>query len=147
MSIHIINGIQLPAFDVEMLALGKLIAVPFQNTLREGKAFWLYPSLYLPSNFSLKEYYQPEYHGIAEKIIAKYQTHPIYIKAWARCESHWYINSEQKYLLLKIAESTIWNLSALEKIFEKQQVLKILILRVYSLSDLCTVNVSTSTLR
>jgi len=33
MNIQIMNGIQLPAFDIEMLALGKLIVVPFKQFL------------------------------------------------------------------------------------------------------------------
>lgn len=140
MSIHIINGIQLPAFDVEMLTLGKLIAVPFIHSQKEGKLFWLYPSQYLAYNLSLEQYYQPEYLADAKIAVAKYSIPPIHLKAWARCERHWRINPEQKYLLPKIAESTIWNLSALESIFEQHQVLKLLILRVYHLYNPCIVN-------
>lgn len=141
MSIQIINGIQLPAFDVEMLILGKLIAVPFNQSQKEGKAFWLYPSQKLPYNLSLEQYYQPEYLTNAKMALAKYTTFPIHLKAWARCERHWHINPEQKHLLLKIAQSTIWNLSALEHMFEQYQVLKLLMLRVYRLSNYCIVNV------
>ncbi len=48
MSIAIINGIQIPAFDVEMLTIGKLIVVPFNQFQKEGKVFWLYPGQKLP---------------------------------------------------------------------------------------------------
>ncbi|AFZ04400.1 DUF1802 family protein [Calothrix sp. PCC 6303] len=138
MNIH--NGIQLAAFDVEMLALGKLILVPFHQTLKEGKAFWLYPSQQLTNNLSLEQYYKPEYLTSAKKTLVKYSKFPIQIQAWASCEKYWRINCEQKHLLPKIAQSTIWNLSALEHIFEQHQVLKILILRVFRLSNPCMVN-------
>ncbi|MGI8503078.1 MAG: DUF1802 family protein [Hassallia sp.] len=141
MSIQIINGIQLPAFDVEMLTLGKLIAVPFNQSQKEGNAFWLYPSQKLPYNLSPEQYYQPEYLTNAKIALGKYTTFPIHLKAWARCEYHWRINPEQKHLLPKIAQSTIWNLSALEHMFEQYQVLKLLMLRVYRLSNYCIVNV------
>ncbi|MBD2443461.1 DUF1802 family protein [Dolichospermum sp. FACHB-1091] len=145
MSIQIINGIQLPAFDVEMLALGKLIVVPFKQFQPEGKASWLYPSQQLPNNLSLEEYYQPEYLAKARNSWAKYSTYPIHLKFWARCEYQWRINPDQKDLLPKVAQSTIWNLSALENIFEQQKVLKLLILRVYHLSKPCIVNTPTDT--
>lgn len=145
MSIQIINGIQLPAFDVEMLALGKLIVVPFKQFQPEGKASWLYPCQQLPNNLSLEEYYQPEYLAKARNSWAKYSTYPIHLKFWARCEYQWRINPEQKDLLLKVAQSTIWNLSALENIFQQQKVLKLLILRVYHLSKPCIVNTPTDT--
>ncbi len=140
MSIHIIKGIQLPAFDLEMLTLGKLIAVPFKDSKTEGKQLWLYPSQKLPNNLSLDEYYKPEYLAQAKTVVAKYSTYPIHLKAWANCERYWRINPDQKHLLPKIAQSTIWNLSALEHIFEQYQVLKLLILRVYHLSSPCIVN-------
>jgi len=139
------NGIQLPAFDVEMLALGKLIVVPFKQFQAEGKASWLYPSQQLPNNLSLEEYYQPEYLAKARNSWAKYSTYPIHLKFWARCEYQWRINPDQKDLLPKVAQSTIWNLSALENIFEQQKVLKLLILRVYHLSKPCIVNTPTDT--
>lgn len=145
MSIQIINGIQLPAFDVEMLALGKLIVVPFKQFQPEGKASWLYPCQQLPNNLSLEEYYQPEYLAKARNSWAKYSTYPIHLKFWARCEYQWRINPEQKDILPKIAQSTIWNLTALENIFEQQKVLKLLILRVYHLSKPCIVNTPTDT--
>ena len=145
MSIQIINGIQLPAFDVEMLALGKLIVVPFKQFQPEGKASWLYPCQQLPNNLSLEEYYQPEYLAKARNSWAKYSTYPIHLKFWARCEYQWRINPEQKDILPKIAQSTIWNLTALENIFQQQKVLKLLILRVYHLSKPCIVNIPTDT--
>ncbi|MEA5553361.1 DUF1802 family protein [Anabaena cylindrica UHCC 0172] len=145
MSIQIINGIQLPVFDVEMLALGKLIVVPFKQFQSEGKSFWLYPCQKLPNNLSLEEYYQPEYLEKAKKSLTKYSTYPIHLKFWARCEYQWRINPEQKYLLPKIAQSTIWNLTALENIFKQHKVLKLLILRVYYLSESCIVNIPTDT--
>ncbi|MFM6049837.1 MAG: DUF1802 family protein [Dolichospermum sp.] len=146
MSIQIMNGIQLPAFDVEMLALGKLIVVPFKQFQPEGKASWLYPCQQLPNNLSLEEYYQPEYLAKARNSWAKYSTYPIHLKFWARCEYQWRINNpEQKDILPKIAQSTIWNLSALENIFQQQKVLKLLILRVYHLSKPCIVNTPTDT--
>jgi hypothetical protein len=140
MNIQIINGIQLPAFDVEMLALGKLIVVPFKQFQSEGKSFWLYPCQKLPNNLSLEEYYQPEYLAKAENALSKYSTYPVHLKFWARCEYQWRINPDQKYLLPKIAQSTIWNLNGLENIFEQQKVLKFLILRVYYLYKPCIVN-------
>ncbi|KAF3888962.1 MULTISPECIES: DUF1802 family protein [Nostocales] len=140
MSSPIINGIQLPAFDVEMLSLGKLIVVPFVQFQKEGRAFWLYPSQNLPLNLSLEEYYQPEYLNRAKSVFAKYKTHPFHIQAWARCEQHWRINSEQKHFLSKIARATVWNLNALELMFDQYQVIKMLILRVYRLSTPCIIN-------
>ncbi|MDB9483811.1 DUF1802 family protein, partial [Dolichospermum circinale CS-537/05] len=139
------NGIQLPAFDVEMLALGKLIVVPFKQFQPEGKASWLYPCQQLPNNLSLEEYYQPEYLAKARNSWAKYSTYPIHLKFWARCEYQWRINPEQKDILPKVAQSTIWNLSALENIFEQQKVLKFSMLRVYCLSKPCIVNIPTDT--
>ncbi|MEJ6481225.1 DUF1802 family protein [Nostoc punctiforme UO1] len=144
MSITIIHGIQIPAFDVEMLTIGKLIVVPFNQFQKQGKVFWLYPSQKLPYNLSLEQYYQPEYLAKAKICSVQHTIYPIHIKAWARCELHWHINPEQKQLLPKIAESTIWQLSALEHIFEQYQVLKLLILRVYHLSTLSVVNTPVS---
>jgi hypothetical protein len=143
MNLEIIKGIQLPACDVELLTLGRLIAVPFRQNIREGEVLWLYPSQHLPDNLSLDQYYQDQYLKKAESVFAEFQTYPIQLKVWARCEYHWRINLQQKYLLQKIAESTVWKLEALEHIFEKYQVLKLLILRVYRLSNPCVVNVQT----
>lgn len=143
MSIQIINGIQLPAFDVELLALGKLIAVPFIQPRKESQVFWLYPSQQLPFGLSAEQYYQPEYLTNAKEALLKSATLPIQIKAWGRCEYHWRINPENKHLLPQIAQSTVWNLSALEHIFDQHQVLKLLLLKVYRLSQPCLVNVST----
>ena len=143
MNFEIIKGIQLPACDVELLTLGRLIAVPFRQNIREGEVLWLYPSQHLPDNLSVDQYYQPQYLTKAESAFSEIQTYPIQLKVWARCEYHWRINLQQKYLLQKIAESTVWKLEALEHIFEKYQVLKLLILRVYRLSNPCVVNVKT----
>ncbi|MFB2917145.1 DUF1802 family protein [Aerosakkonema funiforme] len=140
MTIHIVNGIQLPAFDVEMLSLGKLIAVSFKQHIKDGQVFWIYPSQNLPDALSIEQYYQPEYLNYAESSFAQNKTQPLQIKAWARCEYHWRINPDQKHLLPKIAKSNIWNLSALEQIFNPYQVLKLLILRVYRLPQPCIVN-------
>ncbi|MEG5040249.1 MULTISPECIES: DUF1802 family protein [unclassified Microcoleus] len=140
MNLGIIKGIQLPACDVDLLTLGRLIAVPFRQNIREGEVLWLYPSQHLPDNLSLAQYYQTQYLTKAESAFAELQTYPIQIKVWARCEYHWRINPEQKYLLEKIANSTVWKLEALEHIFEQYQVLKLLILRVYRLSNPCIVN-------
>lgn len=137
-----IKGIQLPAFDVEMLILGKLIAVPFLHTLRQGEEIWLYPSQQIPCNLNLKQYYQPEYLTQAMISFNKYQKCPISIKAWAICELHWQIHSEQKHLLPTIAQSTIWKLSALENIFQQHQVLKLLILRVHQIYNFWQVSTS-----
>jgi hypothetical protein len=143
MSLQIINGIQLPAFDIELLSLGKLIAVPFIQHSKEGKVFWLYPSKHLPFNLSVEQYYQPEYLTNAKDAVTRCTTLPIEIKVWGRCEYHWRINPENRHLLPKIAQSTVWNLSALEHMFDQHQVLKLVILRVYRLSKPCLVNVST----
>ena len=143
MNFEIIKGIQLPACDVELLTLGRLIAVPFRQNIREGEVLWLYPSQHLPDNLSLAQYYQPQYLTKAESAFSQLQTYPIQLKVWARCEYHWRINSQQKYLLDTIAQSTVWKLEALEHIFEQYQVLKLLILRVYRLSNPCLVNVQT----
>ncbi|MGJ5675703.1 MAG: DUF1802 family protein [Nostochopsis sp.] len=144
MSIQIIKGIQLPAFDVELLNSGQLIVVPFKQYSHEGEVFWLYPSQHLPFNLELEQYYQPEYLINARESIVRYIRYPIHIHSWARCEHHWHINLEQKHLLHQIAQSTVWNLSALEHIFEPYQVLKLLILRVYHLSNPCIVNIRTA---
>ncbi|QYX33442.1 DUF1802 family protein [Sphaerospermopsis torques-reginae] len=141
MSIQIINGIQLPAFDVEMLGLGKLFLVPFKQFLHQGKSFWLYPSVTIPNNLTLQEYYQPQYVEKAKTSVSKYSTYPVNIKFWGRCEYYWRINPDQQDILPKIAQSTIWNLSALEKIFEQHRVLKLAILRVYHLSKPCIINI------
>ncbi|MEG4961735.1 MULTISPECIES: DUF1802 family protein [unclassified Microcoleus] len=143
MNLGIIKGIQLPACDVDLLTLGRLIAVPFRQNIREGEVIWLYPSQHLPDKLSLAQYYQTQYLTKAESAFAELQTYPIQIKVWARCEYHWRINPQQKYLLDKIAKSTVWKLEALEHIFEQYQVLKLLILRVYRLSNPCVVNVQT----
>lgn len=143
MSIQIVNGIQLPAFDIELLTLGKLIAVPFIQHSKEGKLFWLYPSKHLPFDLGVEQYYQPEYLTNAKDALSRSATLPIQIKAWGRCEYHWRINPENRHLLPKIAQSTVWNLSVLEQIFDQHQVLKLLILRVYRLSKPCIVNMST----
>ncbi|MBV6623255.1 MAG: DUF1802 family protein [Rivularia sp. (in: Bacteria)] len=146
MNIYIKNGIQLPAFDVEMLSQGKLIIVPFIKTLKQGQTFWLYPSQKLPHNLSLEEYYQPQYLTSAKSALDRYTKFPLNLITWARCEKYWRINPSQKYLLPKIAQSSIWNLSALEYFFSKSknQVLKLYILRVYRLSIPHVVNVATS---
>ena len=142
MTIRIIKGIQLPAFDVELLSSGKLIAVPFKQHQKEGETVWLYPGDRLPNNLSLAEYYRPEYLAAAEKSIAENRTSPVHIKAWARCDRHWQLTAEQQHLLPKIAESTVWNLNALERIFERDKILKLLFLRVYKLSNSGIVNIS-----
>ncbi|MBW4682483.1 MAG: DUF1802 family protein [Microcoleus vaginatus WJT46-NPBG5] len=143
MTVQIIKGIQLPAFDVEMLSLGKLIVVPFRQYIPDNQELWLYPSQTLPDNLSLEQYYQPEYLTQARSSFAQYEKHPIQLKTWARCEFQWRINPDQKHRLANIAKSTVWNLTALEHIFEQYKVLKLLILRVYRLSNPCTVNVPT----
>ncbi|MBD1937193.1 DUF1802 family protein [Microcoleus sp. FACHB-68] len=143
MTVQIIKGIQLPAFDVEMLSLGKLIAVPFRQHITDNQKFWLYPSQQLPDNLSLEQYYQPQYLTQARRSFADNENYPIQLKTWARCEFHLRINPDKKHLLASIAQSTVWNLSALEHIFEQYKVLKLLILRVYRLSHPCTVNIPT----
>jgi hypothetical protein len=143
MSIQIVNGIQLSAFDVELLTLGKLIAVPFIQHRKEGQVFWLYPSQQLPFGLSAEQYYQPEYLANAKDAISRCATLPIQIKAWGRCEYHWRINPENKHLLPKIAQSTVWNVKALEHIFDQHRFLKLLILRAYRLSKPCIVNLPT----
>jgi hypothetical protein len=145
MSIQIINGIQLPAFDVEMLGLGKIFLVPFKQFLQEGKSFWLYPSVTIPNNLTLQEYYQPQYVEKAQTSVSKYSTYPVNIKFWGRCEYYWRINPDQQDILPKIAQSTIWNLSALENIFQQHQVLKLAILKVYHLSKPCIINTPVDT--
>ncbi len=144
MDIQIKNGIQLPAFDVEMLSQGKLIIVPFIKTLQEGWTFWLYPTQKLPENLSFEQYYQPQYLTSAKTAFDRYTKYPIQLKTWARCEKYWRIHSEQKFLLAKIAQSTIWNLSALEHLFSQHQVIKLYILRVHRLSVPHVVDVAPS---
>ncbi|GJD15704.1 unknown protein [Rivularia sp. IAM M-261] len=144
MSIEIINGIQLSAYDVELLNSGELIAVPFKQYKREGEVFWLYPSQQIPFNLEIEQYYQDQHIANARKTIARSARYPLEIKAWARCEYHWHIYSEQRNYLYTIAQSSVWKLSALEHIFEQYQVLKLLILRVYRLSNPCIVNVRTA---
>ncbi|MGB7274194.1 MAG: DUF1802 family protein [Geitlerinemataceae cyanobacterium] len=134
------KGIQLPALDVELLTLGKLIAIPFKAFVKEGDTFWLYPSRQLPENLAIEDYYQSDYLDLAKTSISKCLDLPIQIKAWGRCEKYWRIHVDRKNVLPQIAESNIWNSKALEKIFEKHQCLKILIVRVYWLSQPCTIN-------
>lgn len=140
MSIQIFKGIQLPAFDLEMLNLGKLIAVPFKQSLSEGQTFWLYPSQQLPMELTLDQYYKPEYLTAARASLQKNAAAPILVPTWGLCEYHWQIHPSNKSLLPRIAQSTLWNLSALEQMFEQHQVLKLLFLRVHRLSQPCIIN-------
>jgi hypothetical protein len=140
MSIQIFKGIQLPAFDLEMLNLGKLIAVPFKQSVSEGQVFWLYPSQQLPSGLTLEQYYKPEYLSFANRSLQKSTIAPIQMPTWGQCEYHWQIHPNNKHLLPKIAQSTVWNLSALEHLFEQHKVLKLLFLRAYRFSEPCVVN-------
>ncbi|MBW4541190.1 MAG: DUF1802 family protein [Myxacorys chilensis ATA2-1-KO14] len=140
MSIQIIKGIQIPAFDVEMLSLGKLIAIPFKQYVPEGQAFWLYPSQHIPSNLTREEYYQPEFLSNAQETCKRYSRAPVLIKTWASAEYHWHMHSHTKELLLQVARSTVWNVTALEHMFEENQVLKLLFLRVHRLPEPMLVN-------
>ncbi|MDY6897851.1 MAG: DUF1802 family protein, partial [Cyanobacteriota bacterium] len=144
MNIYIKNGIQLPAFDAEMLAQGKLIIVPFTQTLKQGQKFWLYPSQKLPHNLSLEQYYQPQYLTSARTVFDRFTKYPIELKSWARCEKYWRITHQQKHLLPQIAQSTIWNLSALDYLFNIYQVLKLYIFQVHRLSLPYKVNIAPS---
>lgn len=137
------NGIQLPAYDVELLASGRLIAVPFKHTLKPGQAFWLYPSQQFPGDLSLAEYYKPEHQEAAKVALRKYSTAPIELHNWAVCESHCHIHAKDKHLLPKIAQTTIWNREALERLLEQTQVLKLLFLKVHHLPKPCIVNTLT----
>jgi hypothetical protein len=143
MNTQVKNGIQLPAYDMELLNSGKLISVPFKQTLKQGQEFWLYPCQQLPLELGLDEYYQPKYLNAAKAAFSKYTDTPIQIQAWGRAEYHWHIHPSSKCFLPQIAQSTIWNLSALENIFEQYQILKLLFLRVYRLAQPCIVNVLT----
>ncbi|MBW4520213.1 MAG: DUF1802 family protein [Scytolyngbya sp. HA4215-MV1] len=138
MSIEISKGIQLSAFDVEMLNLGKLIAIPFKQFVSEGQIFWLYPSQQIPFGLTVEQYYQLNYLPLAQNPFNSLTS--IQIQTWGKCEYHWHIHPNKRHLLPKIAQSTIWNLSALEHIFEQNQVLKLLFLRVYQLSEPCILN-------
>jgi Domain of unknown function (DUF1802) len=140
MNIQIIKGIQLPAFDLELLTSSKLIFVPFRQYARKGEFFWLYPSQELPDNLTLEQYYQPEYVSDAKFCFDQCSNYPLQIKAWGLCEDHLHINSDQKHLLAMIAQLSAWNLTALEHIFNRFQVLKLLIMRVYFLPSPCIVN-------
>ena len=140
MSIQIIKGIQLPVFDVEMLNLGKLIAVPFKQYIPDRQAFWLYPVQQIPFGLEIEEYYKAEYINAAKKTLAKYSTEPVVMATWAYSEYHWHIHPSNKHLLPRIAQSTIWTLNALENIFDQFQVLKLLFLRVYRLAEPCIIN-------
>jgi hypothetical protein len=134
------KGIQLPSLDVELLTLGKLIAIPFKAFVREGDTFWLYPSRQLPENMDCADYYKPEYLDLARTAISSCLELPVQIKAWGRCEKYWRINIDRKNILPQISESNIWNLKALEYFVDQHQCLKLLILRVYWLSQPCTIN-------
>lgn len=140
MSIEIFKGIQLPAFDLEMLNLGKSIAVPFKQSVSEGQVFWLCPSQQIPMGLTLEQYYKPEYLTAAKVSLDKSTFPPIEVPTWGKCEYHWQIHPNNKQLLLKIAQSTIWNLSALEQLFAQHQVLKLLFLRVHRLAEPCIIN-------
>jgi hypothetical protein len=140
MSIQIFKGIQLPAFDLDMLNLGKLIAVPFKQFVSEGQNFWLYPSQQLPLGLTHEQYYMPEYLTAAKASLHKNAVAPIQVPTWGQCEYHWQIHFSHKHLLPKIAQSTIWNLNALEQIFEQHKVLKLLFIRVHCLSEPCVID-------
>lgn len=140
MNIQIIKGIQLPAFDLELLTSGKLIFVPFRQYTRKGEIFWLYPSQEMPDNLTLEQYYQPESVSDAKFCFDECSNYPLQIKAWGLCENHLHINFDQKHLLATIAQSSTWNLTALDHIFNRFQILKLLILRVYLLASPCIVN-------
>jgi hypothetical protein len=140
MSIQIFKGIQLPAFDLEMLNLGKLIAVPFKQSVAEGQMFWLYPSQQLPMSLALEQYYKPEYLTAAKASLDKTSVAPIQLATWGQCEYHWQIHPNNKHLLPRIAQSTLWNLITLEHLFEQHKVLKLLFLRVYRFPEPCVIN-------
>jgi hypothetical protein len=140
MSIQIFKGIQLPAFDIEMLNLGKVIAVPFKQHISEGQTLWIYPSKQLPLDLSLEQYYKTEYLTAAKVSLEKSAVAPMQVSTWGVCACHWQIHPNNKHFLSEIAQSTVWNLNALEHIFEQHKVLKLLFLRVYRFSEPCIVN-------
>jgi hypothetical protein len=140
MSIQIFKGIQIPTFDLDMLNLGRLIVVPFKQHIPEGQTFWLYPSQSIPLGLPLEQYYKQEYLSTAAVAINKSATSPLQIRTWGRCEHHWQIHSNNKHLLSRLSQSTIWNLNALESIFDQHKALKLLFLRVYSFSKPCVIN-------
>jgi hypothetical protein len=86
MSIQIFKGIQLPTFDIEMLNLGKLVAVPFKQSILENEVFWLYPSQQIFLSLAPDQYYQADYLALAEYSLKKNANLPIQIETWGRCE-------------------------------------------------------------
>lgn len=128
------KGIQLPAFDLEMLCQGRLIAVPFKQHLREGEALLLYPTSQLPGGMKLEEYYQAQYAELATNLRQGIAHGFVTIQAWGEVVGHWRINPEARHLLPKIAKANIWNLNALDSLFGTHKAIKFVILRVYSLS-------------
>lgn len=140
MNINLIRGIQLPAFDVEMLNIGRIIAVPFKQYMPEQERFWVYPCQSLPLDMSIQNYYQSEYWEWAEQSSRKSQESPIQLTSWATADYHWHIYPGDHNLLKAIAQNSIWNLSALEKILEQNQVLRLLFLRVYRLDSPCLIH-------
>lgn len=131
----IFKGLQLPAFDVEMLGLGKIIAVPFKQSVPEGQAFWLYPTQRLPAGMSLANYYQAEFFEAAEKASDRSINIPLELNFWGVVDYQWSISRNQQHLLSSIARSTIWLPLALEKILADTGSLKLLFLRAYQLPD------------
>jgi hypothetical protein len=135
----IIKGIQLPAFDLEMLGQGRLICVPFKQFVASDETFWLYPAQPHPANLTLETYYKPQYHQLAHKIEAQYATFPLQMRYWATVDQHWQVTQKYKHLLPRIAQTTIWNLQALQTLFDQYQALKLLFLRVYQYSNPCII--------
>jgi hypothetical protein len=129
------KGIQLPAFDIEMLNLGKLIVVPYKQYLSQDQEFFLYPSSHLPLGMKCEEYYKDEYIDKAKVSLSNSQAAPIPIRSWARTNFDLHLYDVNKGLLDSISTSTIWRQKALERILDEHGVLRILFLRVFKLSN------------
>lgn len=140
MQTHISKGLQLPAFDVEMMGTGKLIAVPFKQYVADGQMFWLYPSQQLPFNVRLEQYYLADYLEYARESFDRASKLPLEIEFCAASVYHWHIYPNQRHLLPILERSTIWNFNALDEILEKSEVLKLLFLRVFRLPEKVVIN-------
>lgn len=135
MNCMITKGIQIPAYDLELLRLGKLIAVPFKHYQRPEQPFWLYPGQLIPADLKIEHYYKEEYIESAEKAFSRSQVFPLRLSYWASIDEYWHIYPAEQEILPKLSQSTIWSLQALETILANNQVIRLLFLRVHRLSQ------------
>jgi len=133
MSETLIRGIQIPVLDLELLNLGKCIAIPYKQFLSEGDRVWLCPSRQHTYDLPLEQCYSSAYQKIAQNLLQKYENGPIHLKTWAHVDQHWHIYNPDPQFFRQFCQGIPWEPTALQSIFEQYEVLKILILRVYHL--------------